>query len=66
MDCPYLAVNLILNNSDSVEKTLKKIEELNEKRKFLTKQFVEESEIKINKNDNLIFYISRDIPHGIM
>ncbi len=60
------AVNLILNQSNSVEKTLRDIEELNEKRKFLTKQFLEESETKINKQDNLIFYISKDIPHGII
>ncbi len=66
MDCPTKAVNLILNNSDSVEKTLREIEELNEKRKYLTKQFIEEAESKINKKDNLIFYISKDIPHGIM
>ena len=66
MDSPLKAVNLILNNEDSVEQTIREIESLNEKRKFLTKQFVEESEIKINKTDNLIFYISKDIPHGIM
>ncbi len=66
MDTPYKAVNLILNNSDSVEKTLREIEQLNEKRKFLTKQFVEEAESKINKQDNLLFYISKDVPHGIM
>jgi len=66
MDCPTKAVNLILNQADSVEKTLREIEELNEKRKFLTKQFIEDSEIKINKEDNLIFYISKDIPHWIM
>lgn len=66
MDSPLRAVNLLLNNEDSVEKTIREIEALNEKRKFLTKQFVEESESKINKTDNLIFYISKDIPHGIM
>ncbi len=66
MDTPYKAVNLILNQSDSVEKTLREIEQLNEKRKFLTKQFVEEAESKINKQDNLLFYISKDVPHGIM
>jgi len=65
MDCPLKAVNLILNQSDSVEKTLRDIEELNEKRKFLTKQFIEEAENKINIDDNLIFYVSKDIPHWI-
>ena len=66
MDTPYKAVNLILNQSDSVEKTLREIEQLNEKRKFLTKQFLQEAESKINKQDNLLFYISKDVPHGIM
>jgi len=66
MDTAYKAVNLILNQTDSVEKTLREIEDLNEKRKFLTKQFVEEAESKINKTDNLLFYISKDVPHGIM
>jgi len=66
MDTPYKAVNLILNNSDSVEVTLREIESLNDKRKFLTKQFNEDAEIKINKSDNLLFYISHDIPHWIM
>ena len=65
MDCPLKAVNLILNQNDSVEKTLSEIENLNEQRKFLTKQFIEEAESKINKNDNLIFYVSKDIPHWI-
>ncbi len=66
MDTAYKAVNLILNQSDTVEKTLREIEQLNEKRKFLTKQFIEEAESKINKQDNLLFYISKDVPHWIM
>ena len=66
MDTAYKAVNLLLNNADSVEKTLREIEELNEKRKFLTKQFNEEAEWRINKTDNILFYISKDIPHWIM
>jgi single-stranded DNA-specific DHH superfamily exonuclease len=63
MDTPYKAVNLILNQTDSVEQTIRDIEALNEKRKFLTKQFTEEAESKINKQDNLLFYISKDVPH---
>ena len=66
MDTAYKAVNLILNQTDSVEQTIREIEALNEKRKFLTKQFTEEAESKINKQDNLLFYISKDVPHGIM
>jgi len=43
MDTPYKAVNLILNNSDSIGKTLNEIEMLNEKRKALTRDFTEEA-----------------------
>jgi single-stranded DNA-specific DHH superfamily exonuclease len=43
MDTPYKAVNLILNNSDGVDKTIADIEKLNEQRKFLTKQFNEDA-----------------------
>ncbi len=66
MDSPYKAVNLILNQTDSVEQTLRQIEDLNQKRKFLTKQFYEEAENKINNKDNILFYISKDVPLGIM
>ena len=66
MDSAYKAVNLILNNEDSVEKTIREIEGLNEKRKYLTKEFTQEALWKINKTDNLLFYISKDVPHGIM
>ena len=43
MDTPYKAVNLILNNEDSVEVTIRDIEKLNEERKYLTKEFVQEA-----------------------
>ncbi len=66
MDSAFLAVNLILNNNDSVEKTLTELQWLNEKRKFLTKQFLEDFESNINTKDNIVFYMSKEIPHGIM
>ncbi|MFA5916753.1 MAG: single-stranded-DNA-specific exonuclease RecJ [Candidatus Gracilibacteria bacterium] len=66
MDTPYKAINLILNNSDSVEETIEEIELLNEKRKDLTKYFFEESLLNINENDNIIFYHSTEITHGII
>ena len=66
MDTPYKAVNLILNNSDSLNETLMDIERLNDKRKYLTKKFNEEALIKINREDNLLFYVSADIEHGII
>ncbi|MDP2090583.1 MAG: single-stranded-DNA-specific exonuclease RecJ [Candidatus Gracilibacteria bacterium] len=66
MDSPYKAVNLILNNGDSLNKTIAEIEQLNEQRKYLTKEFVNDALNKINRNDNLIFYVSPAIEHGII
>lgn len=66
MDSPYKAVNLILNNGETLVKTLHEIEMLNEQRKFQTKQFVEEALTKINPKDNLLFYYSPVIEHGII
>lgn len=66
MDSPYKAVNLILNNWDSLDKTLREIENLNEKRKFITKEFVADALEKVNSKDNLLFYISKDIEHWII
>jgi single-stranded DNA-specific DHH superfamily exonuclease len=66
MDSPYKAVNLILNNSITLNKTISEIEQLNEKRKFLTKEFVNDALNKVNQNDNLLFYISPAIEHGII
>ena len=66
MDSPYKAVNLILNNWESLNKTLAEIEGLNEKRKFLTKQFVDEALVTVNKKDNMLFYYSTAIDHWII
>jgi single-stranded-DNA-specific exonuclease len=46
--------------------TLHEIELLNEQRKFKTKQFMEEALTKINPRDNLLFYYSPVIDHGII
>ncbi|MBB1564804.1 single-stranded-DNA-specific exonuclease RecJ [Candidatus Gracilibacteria bacterium] len=66
MDTPYKAVNLILNNGDSVEKTISEIEKLNEKRKYFTKEFVTDALNKVNTENNIIFYVSPAIEHGII
>lgn len=66
MDTAYKAVNLILNNSDSVLQTLSQIEQLNEQRKYLTKEFTNDAFNKVNRQDNLLFYISPAIEHGII
>ena len=66
MDSPYKAVNLILNNSDTINQTLSEIEMLNEKRKALTRDFTEDAMWKIKREDNLLFYISPAIEHWII
>ena len=66
MDTPYKAVNLILNNWDSVDKTISEIEKLNEKRKYFTKEFVNDALNKVNTENNIIFYISPAIEHWII
>ncbi len=66
MDTPYKAVNLILNNSSTVNQTLIEIEKLNNLRKEHTKDFVEKALQAINKQDNLLIYASSDIEHGII
>jgi len=66
MDTPYKAVNLILNNSDSLETTLREIEELNNLRKQKTLEFVESALERIDSSHNIIMYHSADISHGII
>jgi len=66
MDTPYKAVNLILNNGNTLMDTLREIESLNELRKSKTSQFVEYALENINAKDNIIFYDSPDISHGII
>ena len=66
MDSPYKAVNLLLNNSENIDKIISEIEQLNEKRKYFTKEFVDDALWRVNKEDNIIFYISPAIEHGII
>lgn len=66
MGSAYKAVNLILNNTSTVNQTLSEIEKLNETRKYQTKEFVNDAMNKINRNDNIIFYVSSAIEHWII
>lgn len=66
LDTPYKAVNLILNNWDSVEETIKEIEILNEKRRKLTYKYYDLALENINIEDNIIFYESDEINHWII
>ncbi len=66
MDTPYKAVNLILNNSETVHDTLRDIENLNTLRKSKTLYHTESALENINPEDNIIFYHSSDIEHGII
>lgn len=66
MDTPYKAVNLILNNWESVNRNIMEIEKLNERRKYLTRQFYADALSHIKLDDNIIFYISPAIDHWII
>lgn len=66
MDSAYKAVNLLLNNSSTINQTLMEIEKLNEMRKYQTKEFTNDALNKVNKQDNLLFYISPAIEHWII
>jgi single-stranded-DNA-specific exonuclease len=66
MDTPYKAVNLLLNQEESVMDTLQDIENLNDKRRKLTHKFVDEALEVIDTSHNIIFYHSPHIEHGII
>jgi len=66
LDTPYKAVNLILNNGESIDETIQEIETLNEKRKILSKEYFEDALQQIDSTKNAIFYISSEIEHGII
>jgi single-stranded-DNA-specific exonuclease len=66
MDTPYKALHLILNQDNSVVEVLEDIENLNDKRRKLTHKFFDEAVEKINKKDNILFYHTHDIEHGIL
>ena len=66
VDTPYKALNLILNTWESLNKTIREIEKLNEERKYLTKEFCNDAMNKVNRDNNIIFYISPAIHHWIV
>ena len=66
MDTPYKALHLLLNNTHTVDENLAEIEELNEERKVLTKKFFEIAQENVNTEDNLLFFDSKEIGHGII
>lgn len=66
LDTPYKAVNLILNNGEKIDEILAEIEEINDKRKELTRLFTDDAMGKIDEKNNIIFYHSAQIEHGII
>lgn len=66
LDTPYKAVNLILNNSESIDEVIMDIENINNKRKELTKTFYQDALETIDVSHNVIFYHSEYIEHGII
>lgn len=66
LDTPYKAVNLILNNSDTIDEVIADIENINNKRRELTKIFYEDALQNIQSENNIIFYDSEQIEHWII
>ncbi|MDD5769708.1 MAG: single-stranded-DNA-specific exonuclease RecJ [Candidatus Gracilibacteria bacterium] len=66
LDSAYKAVNLILNNGNKIDEIIEDIENINNKRKDLTKIFTQDALGKIENKDNIIFYESLEIEHGII
>ena len=66
LDSATKAVNLILNNWDKIDEIIEDIENINNKRKDLTKLFYEDALENIDTNNNIIFYHSEKIEHWII
>jgi len=66
LDSPYKAINLILNNWNTIDATISEIEILNERRRKLTYKYFDEALENINSEDNIIFYESKEISHWII
>lgn len=66
LDSAYKAVNLILNNGDKIDEIIYDIENINNKRKELTKIYTIDALGKTNNKDNIIFYDSKEIEHWII
>lgn len=66
LDSAYKAVNLILNNSDSIDDVIADIENINNKRKDLTRVFTQDAMDSISRKENVIFYWNSEIEHGII
>lgn len=66
LSTPYKAVDLILNNSNTIDETIYEIEQLNEKRKKISLDFFEDALNKINIEDNILFYWNAEIEHWII
>lgn len=66
MDTPYKALNLLLNQEESVIDTLYEIEQLNDKRRALTTMYYEKALENIDSSHNLIFFQDEHIEHGII
>lgn len=66
LDTPYKALNLILNNWDKIDDVIFEIENINTRRKELTKLFYEDSLTKIDGKNKILFYDSQEIEHWII
>lgn len=66
LDTPYKALQLLLNNSSTLDGVVEEIETINQERKTLSWEFFEKALDHIDPNNNIIFYVDSEIEHGII
>lgn len=66
LDTPYKALQLLLNNSSTLDGVVEEIETINQERKTLSWEFFEKALDHIDPTHNIIFYVDSDIEHGII
>jgi len=66
IDIPHTAVQLLLNNSHAIDDILADIEAKNEQRKLLSQEFFQDALETIDDKNQILFYDSVKIPHGII
>jgi len=66
IDRPHTAVQLLLNNSHGIDDILADIEAKNEERKLLSQEYFQDALETIDEKNQVLFYDSAEIPHGII
>ncbi len=66
MDSPYKALKVLLASEQNLDEIMEELEDLNTKRKASTEIFLKKAMEEIEEENNIIFYDSTEIEHGII